>query len=197
MSRPDGKPTVQIREAKDNRISWIAGHSRGVRALVEVEVGRRRADGGLLWTRVLPAAALTGSDESPLAFDRPIAAGGIEKIRVVVSDGWNSEIADENLRVPPGGLRIRAVGDGRFWLELSDTGSGGDQVTWRVWDPDVLTRAGAIAARAAAVGVKPHKQLPLPISDVFTADALDKDTVVEAEWRGQRDKVVVPRRRSP
>ena len=72
---------------KDDRIRWRATHSHGARPLVEVEVGRRRGDGETLWTRVLPAAALAGADEGPLGFDRPIAAGGIETIRVVVGDG--------------------------------------------------------------------------------------------------------------
>ena len=66
---------------------------------------------------------------------------------------------------------------------------------WRVWDPVVLERAGAVAARAAAVGVNPREEFRLPAIRMFKPQPADVDTVLEAEWRGYRDKLVLSRSR--
>jgi hypothetical protein len=198
LSRPTGTPTVAIAELTPAHVRWNASHSRGIRPQIEVEVGRTRGDGGVVWTRLARLAAGASTDEADLGLERPLPGPGIEQLRVVASDGWNSALGSHALAVRPGPLRIRALGDDRYWLDLAQPHSG--SIIWEVWNADVFaSRSSGVpvvrlstAGAASSGGAAPLRTETLDVSRIFALDGGESAVVVVARWGRDEDALSVP-----
>lgn len=133
------------------RVRWTARHPQGIRPRVEIELGQigevTAEVWSLAWMRVATGEGAVG--ELEVAVDRLIAisendASQVDRIRVVLSDGWNTIIQETPLLRPGGddgersvphqfvvrSLLVRRATRLRYW---ADTLVRGD-VRWSVRD---------------------------------------------------------------
>jgi hypothetical protein len=138
LDRPAGAPTIRevafvppaaastSSRAPRPAIRWRYEHSHGVRARIEVEVGR-----GGMWSRIAVSDSTRGRVDLPLR--RRIDRDRLDAVRVVGSDGWNTTVESVLLPAPDldddGSPRmlIRRLPENRFFVE-SDRPIG--RVTW-------------------------------------------------------------------
>jgi hypothetical protein len=198
LSKPTGTPTVAIADLTPAHVRWNASHSRGIRPQIEVEVGRTRGDGGVVWTRLERLGAGASADEADLGLERPLPGPGIEQLRVVASDGWNSAVGSHALAVRPGPLRIRALGQGQYWLDLAQPHPG--SISWEVWNADVFASRGSgvavvrvsTAGAASSGGPAPLRTETLDVSQIFALKDGETAVVLVARWDGHEDALGIP-----
>jgi hypothetical protein len=199
LARPSGEPTITITDLIPARVQWGANHSRGIRAQIEIEVGRRRADGGFVWTRLDGFGVGRTTQNAALGLERPLPGPGIERLRVAASDGWNVATGEKPLAVAPGALRIRSIEGSQYWLDLAKPSN--KDVTWEVWEKDVFEKrtsgpvvglAAVHPASAAAPLIGPMRPpVVTKIGDVFKVRVEDAGAILRAAFDGEEDFVVV------
>ena len=128
IQRVSGKPEVDSALLNEETLSWDYAHSGSARARFTVEVG---VDG--FWSPIAVVGGCTDSVE--LALGRIAAAAQPERVRVVASDGWNTDATFAVLlpeTVPQHRVLIRAAGQGRYWadLDFDDPEMNEEQIVW-------------------------------------------------------------------
>ena len=129
VQRPVGKPEVKGVTLADEVLSWDYSHSKSARARFSVEVGNNG-----FWSPVAVLGHCAESAEIPLAYLS--AASRAERVRVVASDGWNSNVT-KSLRLPElpeHRVIIRSAGPGRLWADVNFDGDESEltQITWKL-----------------------------------------------------------------
>jgi hypothetical protein len=196
LARPSGRPHVGILSVDAERVRWQVGHGQGVRSAIELEVGRRRQDGVTLWTRLDSPGLNADGSEALLGLDRPLASGGIEQIRVVASDGWNTSEAVRPLAVQPLGLRIRVIDARRYWLELREPRT--TPIEWSVWDRETFEKHSTVLLRRASGSAAPSsapqplRLAKLTLGEVFHTEVEESGRVLLAVWENLADHLTLP-----
>jgi hypothetical protein len=195
LGRPSGSPRVEILAVDPSEVRWRASHDLGVRSAIELEAGRERADGVALWTRIeFPSLASDGAQAS-LPLSRPPTTGGVERLRVTASDGWNRDESVGALVVATAPLRIRVLDARRYWLEVRSPAS--TSVEWSLWDPEAFaaTRTppiGLTAVTTASTSSGPLRRASLSLAELFETSSEETGLVLVAEWQGSLDNVTLP-----
>jgi hypothetical protein len=147
ISRPTGAPefigdpTVArlvdpVTQARSLRVGWKTRHPNGIRPRIEIELAQTGAvfeESGLhAYTRVLVTEGASGEVIVPadrLGASQDQSGGFVDRVRVVASDGWNSDAREQYFDpIESKELLIRRFSPLRYW---ADTASD-EEPSWSV-----------------------------------------------------------------
>lgn len=129
-------PPDRVTGARSLRVAWKTRHPNGIRPRIEIELAQTGAifdESGLhAYTRVLVTEGASGEVIVPadrLGASHDQRGGFVDRVRVVASDGWNSDAREQYFDpIESKELLIRRFAPLRYWADSASD----DEVSWSV-----------------------------------------------------------------
>ncbi|HWB82130.1 MAG TPA: hypothetical protein VG755_44510 [Nannocystaceae bacterium] len=129
-------PADRVTGARSLRVAWKTRHPNGIRPRIEIELAQTGAifdeSGMHAYTRVLVTEGASGEVIVPadrLGSSDDWQGGWVDRVRVVASDGWNSDAREQYFEpIQSKELLIRRFAPLRYWADAADD----DEVRWSV-----------------------------------------------------------------